>query len=351
MTINQLLDLVIERKASDLHLLVGYPPMIRVNGELQPVPAALPLTPSEIMSLILPLLSPTQKSVFDTTFELDFGFTFENKGRFRANIYKQQGEPSAALRLIPINIPAIESLGLPAVVTKLTQLRQGLILVTGPTGQGKSTTLAAFINKINNDRSSHIITIEDPVEYIYPKSKAIISQRELYLDTKTWGQALKSALREDPDVVLVGEMRDLETISSAITIAETGHLVLATLHTNSASQSIDRMIDVFPAHQQAQIRLQLSSVLEAVVSQRLIPTIIPGRALAVEILLKTPALSELIRSAKTPLIDNLIQTSGQLGMMTLETSLVDLVKDGKVSYETALSYCVRPDLFAKLMGR
>lgn len=346
-----MLELAIDRKASDLHLVVGFPPSLRINGDLQPIPGTLPLSSSELMSLILPLLSPTQKATFDTNFELDFGFSFENKARFRVNCYKQSGDPAAALRFIPIEIPAIETLGLPPIIPRLTQLRQGLILVTGPTGHGKSTTLASFINKINHDRPAHILTIEDPVEYVYPKAKAMVSQRELFLDTKGWAPALKSALREDPDVVLVGEMRDFETISAALTIAETGHLVLATLHTNSAAQSIDRMIDVFPANQQAQVRLQLSVVLEAILSQRLIPTISPGRALAAELLLKAPALSELIRSSKTPLIDNLIQTSGQLGMMTLETSLVELVKSGKVDYQTAIEYSLRPDLFAKLMGR
>ena len=266
------------------------------------------------------------------------------------NVFKEQGHLGVSLRLIPLLIPAMESLGLPPVVSKLTSLRQGLVLVTGPTGHGKSTTLAAMINQINMERSVHILTIEDPIEYVYPKAKGLVSQREMYLDTKSWPNALRAALREDPDVVLVGEMRDYETIAAAITVAETGHLVFATLHTNSASQSVDRIIDVFPVNQQSQIRLQLAVVLEAILSQRLVPTVNPGRVLAVELLLRTPALSELIRSSKAHLIDNLIQTSGELGMVNLETSLAKLVGAGKITMETAQGYSLRPDLLARLLG-
>ncbi len=351
MTLQQLLDITIERKASDLHLVVGYPPAIRVNTEIIPIEGAPSLSVAEIESLVIPLLSPTQKSVFTASFELDLGFTYGNKVRFRVNLYREQGFTAAAFRLIPLGVPKLEDLGLPAVAGELANLRQGLVLVTGPTGHGKTTTLAAFINKINQERSEHIITIEDPIEYVYPAGHSIISQREMFLDTKTWGAALRATLREDPDVVLVGEMRDLETISAAITVAETGHLVFATLHTNSAAQSIDRIIDVFPENQQSQIRLQLSSVLEAVISQRLIPTIEPGRVLATEVLLKNPALSELIRSAKTHLIDNLILTSAELGMVSLEGSLTALVKAGRINYEIAQQYSLRPALLAKLLAR
>lgn len=350
MNIQQLLEIAIERKASDLHLVVGYSPMLRIHGELIPIVGLPTLSNEEVIGLLSPLLTPAQKQSFDNTLELDFATALGDKGRFRVNIYKQQGNLSAALRLIPVTIPELEKIGLPQVVNKLVDLRQGLILVTGPTGHGKSTTIAALINKINQTRPTHILTIEDPIEYTYPKIKALVSQREILVDTKTWGNALRASLREDPDIVLVGEMRDLETIATAITIAETGHLVLATLHTNSAAQTIDRIIDVFPQMQQPQIRLQLGSVLEAIISQRLVPTVTPGRVLAIELLLKTPALSSIIRDGKTYLIDNLIQTSGELGMTSLESSLAKLVKTGQISLEVAQNYSIRPDLLAKLVA-
>lgn len=351
MNIQQLLDLTIERKASDLHLVVGYPPSLRINGELVPVVGAPALSDNDLSGLVVPVLSPVQKQVFDQTMELDFALPYLNKARFRVNIFREQGHLAAALRLIPLQIPELETLGLPLVVEKMVNLRQGLVLVTGPTGHGKSTTLAAMINKINLTRQAHILTIEDPIEYVFPKGKSLASQREMFLDTKNWPNALKAALREDPDVVLVGEMRDYETIAATITIAETGHLVFATLHTNSAAQSVDRIIDTFPSNQQGQIKIQLASILEAIISQRLIPTISPGRVLAVELLLKAPALSSLIRDSKTHLIDSLIQTSGELGMMTLENSLVALVRQGRITFEVAQNYSLRPDLLAKLMGR
>lgn len=350
MSIQQLLELAIERKASDIHLLIGFPPMLRIWGELVPVTGAPLLVEADIQGLMLPILTPVQKQVFDASSELDFGFTLPGKARFRVNVYKQQGSIAAALRTLALTIPTLESLGLPPVVEKLVTPRQGLILVTGPTGQGKSTTLAALLNKINLSRSTHILTIEDPIEYIYPKAKSIVSQREMFLDTRTWPNALRAALREDPDVVLVGEMRDYETIAATITVAETGHLVFATLHTNSASQSIDRIIDVFPQNQQPQVRLQMAEILEAVISQRLVPTITPGRTVATEILLKTPALGSIIRDGKSFMIDNLIQTSAELGMVSLESSLAALVRDGKISYEVAQAYALRPELLAKLTG-
>lgn len=350
MSIQQLLELAIERKASDIHLLIGSPPMLRVWGDLVPVTGAPILVEADIQGLILPILTPVQKQVFEASSELDFGFTFPGKARFRVNVYKQQGTIAAALRHLALTIPTLESLGLPPVVERLVTLRQGLILVTGPTGQGKSTTLAALLNKINLSRSTHILTIEDPIEYIYPRAKSIVSQREMFLDTRTWPNALRAALREDPDVVLVGEMRDYETIAATITVAETGHLVFATLHTNSASQSIDRIIDVFPQNQQPQVRLQMAEVMEAVISQRLVPTITPGRTLAAEILLKTPALGSMIREGKSFMIDNLIQTSAELGMVSLESSLAALVRAGKISYEVAQAYALRPELFARLTG-
>lgn len=349
MVIQQLLELTVARNASDLHLSVGFPPMIRVNGELFPVPGTENVSEAELTSLMEPLLSQAQKQIFQDKWELDFSFEYENKARFRINLYRQKGHPAASLRLIPFNIRPLEELGLPPGASKLADLRQGFILVTGPTGHGKSTTLAAFINKINLTRAAHIITVEDPVEYVYPPGKSLISQREMFKDTQGWGNSLRAALREDPDIVLVGEMRDLETISAAMTIAETGHLVFATLHTNSAAQSIDRIIDAFPENQQSQIRLQLASTLEAVISQRLVPTISPGRVLATEVLYATPAARSMIREAKTYMIDNLIQTSAELGMTTLENSLATLVKKGQISAEVAMKYVLRPELLSKLL--
>lgn len=349
MNIQQLLNLTIQRNASDLHLSVGFAPTLRVHGDLLPVPGELPLSSSQLDSLLLPLLSDIQQNIFKQTFELDFSFEFEGKARFRVNLFRQKGQTGAALRLIPYNIPLLAQLGFPVVVEKLLELEQGFILVTGPTGHGKSTALAAFINKINQTRAAHIITVEDPIEYVYPPGKSLIDQREMYSDTKSWANALRSALREDPDVVLIGEMRDLETIASAMTIAETGHLVFATLHTNSAAQSVDRIIDVFPQNQQPQIRLQLAATLEAILSLRLVPTILPGRILASEILIATPAIRNIIREGKSHLIDNTIETSAELGMQTLEKSLADLVKMGKISEEVALKYVLRPELLSKLL--
>ena len=350
MTIQQLLDLTIIRNASDLHLLVGEPPVLRINGELLSVSGVDKLTNEEIERLILPLLLSNQKEILLRDWELDLGLDFESKARFRINIYKQKGSMAAAFRLIPKSIRTLTETGLPPIITKIAELKQGFILVTGPTGHGKSTTLAAFINQINLHRNAHIITIEDPVEFVYPQGKALISQRELNSDTKNWDNALKSVLREDPDVVLIGEMRDLETMQAAMTIAETGHLVFATLHTNSASQTIDRIIDVFPVNQQPQVRVQLASVLEAVISQRLIPTINPGRVMAYELMFANAALRSIIREGKTYMIDNLIQTAAEQGMVNLETTLALLTREGKITAETAQNYALRPELVNKLLG-
>lgn len=349
MTINQLLEFTITKNASDLHLLVGFPPQIRLHGELQPVPGTEVLSKAEVDSLIIPLLAPAQKQIFERDLEFDFSFEFENKGRFRVNIYRQKGTTGVALRLIPLTIMNLDQLGVPKVIAKIADLKQGFILVTGPTGHGKSTLIASLIQKINTERAVHIVTIEDPIEYVYPPGKSLVSQRELYYDTKSWGNALRSVLREDPDVVLVSEMRDLETISSAMTVAETGHLVFATLHTNSAAQSVDRVVDVFPVNQQPQIRLQLASTLEAIISLRLVPTINPGRVMVTEILFATPAVRNMIRESKTYMIDNLIQTSAELGMVSLESSLTALVKSGQVSQEVAMKYALKPDLLGKLL--
>lgn len=349
MTIQQLLELTIIRNASDLHLVVGFLPLLRINGELLPVPGEEIIIPPKIDEFINSLVNQNQKLIFGDTKELDFSFDFKERGRFRINLYYQKGSPAASLRLIPSKIRNLDELGIPKVVGRLSDLKQGFILVTGPTGHGKSTTIAALINKINETRPAHIVTIEDPIEYVYPAGKSLISQREILSDTKGWNNALRAVLREDPDVVLIGEMRDLETVASAMTIAETGHLVFATLHTNSASQSIDRIIDVFPQNQQQQIRIQLASTLEAIISQRLISTINPGRVPAVEILFATPAVRNMIREAKTYLVDNLIQTSAELGMINLESSLAILVKNGKISAEIAIKYALRPELLSKLL--
>lgn len=349
MNIQQLLELTFARNASDLHLSVNYPPILRVHGELFSVPGSEIITPEQMQANVETILTKVQKQIFINTLELDFSLELPNRGRYRVNLFRQKGHPALSFRLIPKEIPLLSTLGFPKVVEKIPELKQGFVLVTGPTGHGKSTTLASFINKINLNRSEHILTIEDPIEYVYPPGKSLIDQREMFLDTQSWDNALKASLREDPNVVLIGEMRDLETMASAMTIAETGHLVFATLHTNSAAQSVDRIIDVFPEIQQPQIRLQLASNLEAILSLRLIPTIQPGRALASEILFANPAVRNLIREGKTYLIDNVIETSAELGMRLLERSLAELVKSGKISSDQASIYALRPDLLRKFL--
>ena len=354
MEIKELLSLTIKNKASDLHLLVGIPPTIRIDGILNPLSNYPPLTPELIESMIFSILRPHQKESLLANKELDFSFGFGggpygNEGRFRANVYFQRGYLSGAFRYLEPVIRTAEQLHLPPVVNQFPTLKQGFILVTGPTGHGKSTTLAAMINEINLTRPVHILTIEDPIEYVYPVGKSIISQREMGQDSHSWNYALRSALREDPDVVLVGEMRDPETISSAITIAETGHLVFSTLHTNSASQTIDRIIDSFPSSQQPQIKIQLAATLKGVVSQRLLPMINGGRIPAVEIMMGDNAIAANIRDGKTHLIDSIIETSQEQGMISLESSLSSLVASGSISLETAKAYSSRPeDLLRKV---
>lgn len=350
MTIFDILDLLITQEGSDVHIVAGMPPTLRVHGALIHVEGTPVLTGDMTKVLIEPLLTQEQKDYIKVNKELDFGYQFNDKGRFRINVYHAKDTLAAALRLIPAKVKTIEELQLPAVLHDFTTYRQGLILLTGPTGEGKSTTLAALIDEINNTRAEHILTIEDPIEFVYQSNKSLISQREVNHDTIGWEIALRSALREDPDIVLIGEMRDYETISSAITIAETGHLVFATLHTATAAQTIDRMIDVFPAHQQAQIRQQLAATVKVVASQRLLPRIDGGRYAALEIMVANAAVRNLIRESKTHQIDSVIQTSSESGMMLFEKHLVQLIQQGIISREIAIERAFRPDELHRLLG-
>ncbi len=347
--IEVLLEEVVKRRASDLHLQVGLPPMLRIDGALAPVPSTDPLTDDAVETLIFAILDEDQKQILLKDKEFDFSFAFGDMGRFRVNAFHERGNLAAALRLINNDILTIEQLGLPPIVNKFADYPRGLVLVTGPTGSGKSTTLAAMINKINSERAAHIITIEDPIEYTHRSKKSVIVQREVHYDTYSFSAALRSALREDPDVVLVGEMRDLETIASAITIAETGHLVFATLHTNSAAQSIDRMIDVFPPHQQPQIRAQLSNILAAIVSQRLVPAIGGGRIASAEIMIATPAVRNIIREGKAHQLDAVIQTGAEFGMQSMDKTLVQLIHSGTITYDEARNYAIDIDELDRLM--
>lgn len=349
MEIQQLLQLVIDKKASDLHLVVGIPPALRVDGELVRVSNEPLLSKEEAERIIKGVLNAEQLERVTVNKDIDFSLAFSQDARFRVNVYYQKGGIASAFRRIPLKVPTIDELKLPPICHNFTKLRQGFVLVTGPTGHGKSTTLAAILNEINQTSPVHILTIEDPIEFIFTPSQAIISQREMREDTHSWEIALRSALREDPDVVLVGEMRDHETISAALTIAETGHLVFATLHTNSAAQTIDRIVDVFPEEQQGQVRLQLSNVLEAVFSQRLLPKIEGGRIAAYEVLVASNAVKTAIRDGKTHQIDNIIQTSKELGMTTLESTLASYVREGIITLESAQSFSIRPEELMRLV--
>jgi len=355
MNIQELLAITINNKASDLHLLVDVPPTLRIDGSLVYISNWQALTKQDLETMIFSIINQDQKTVLLSNKELDFSFTFDdgsNKvlGRFRVNVYYQRGVISAAFRFLEANIKTLEDLHLPKILHDFANLKQGLVLVTGPTGHGKSTTLAAMINEINMNKACHILTIEDPIEYIYSNGKSIISQRAMGIDTHSWDLALRSSLREDPDVVLVGEMRDPETMAAAITIAETGHLVFSTLHTNSASQSIDRIIDSFQAAQQPQIKIQLAATLKGIVSQRLLPQISGGRIPSVEVLVGTSAVSSNIRDGKTHLIDSVIETSQDVGMITLESSLASLVLEGVISLETAKGYAIHQDSLLRMVG-
>jgi twitching motility protein PilT len=347
--IEVLLEEVVKKKASDLHLQVGLPPMLRVDGALMPVSGADALSDETVESLIFAILDEDQKQILLKDKEFDFSFAFGEMGRFRVNAFHERGNLAAALRLIPNEMLTVEQLGLPQIVNKFADYPRGLVLVTGPTGSGKSTTLAALVHKINNERAAHILTIEDPIEYTHKSKKSVVVQREVHYDTYSFSAALRSSLREDPDVVLIGEMRDLETIAAAITIAETGHLVFATLHTNSAAQSIDRMIDVFPPHQQPQIRSQLSNILMAICSQRLVPVIGGGRIASAEILIGTPAVRNIIREGKTHQLDAVIQTGAEFGMQSMDKTLVNLIHAGTISYDEARNYAIDIDELDRLM--
>lgn len=347
--IENLLEEVIKKKASDLHLQVGLPPMLRVDGKLIPATDSQTLNETAVEQLVFSILDPDQKQILLKDKEFDFSFAFGDLGRFRVNAYHERGNVAAALRLIPNEILSTEQLGMPAVVNSFADYPRGLVLVTGPTGSGKSTTIAALIDRINDERADHIITIEDPIEYTHTSKKSVVVQREVHYDTYSFSAALRSSLRQDPDVVLIGEMRDLETIAAAITIAETGHLVFATLHTNSAAQSIDRMIDVFPPHQQPQVRSQLSNILMAICSQRLVPAIGGGRIAAAEVLVATPAVRNIIREGKSHQLDAVIQTGADKGMQSMDRTLIGLVKAGTITYDDARMYAVDLEEFERLM--
>ncbi len=356
--IQEILQLVVDRAASDLHLKGNQPPIVRIGGKL--IRTSLPsLNKDDVQRLIFSMLTAEQRKTVEQTYELDCGVQIDGLGRFRLNVYKDRGSYAAALRVVANTIPSFEELGLPPIVRELLSKPRGLLLVTGPTGSGKSTTLAALIDSINQNRAEHILTIEDPIEFLHQDKKCVISQRELGKDTKSFPNALRAALREDPDVILVGEMRDLETIHLALTAAETGHLVFATVHTSSAPQTIDRVIDVFPPEQQQQIRVMLSNGLIAVLSQTLLSrtadqagesAVTKGRALALEILINTSAIANLIREAKTPQLYSTMQMGGQLGMQTLEASLANLVKSGTVALAEALAKSSRPDELERLVA-
>jgi twitching motility protein PilT len=354
MILEELLQLVFDQRASDLHLSPGLPPVIRVDGKLLRTEYP-PMTNEDCQRLIFNMLTNEQRRVLEQNWDLDCSYGVSGLGRFRVNVYKDRGFYAAALRSIATEVPSFEQLKLPDVVREIAERPRGLVLVTGPTGSGKSTTLAAMIDFINRNRAEHILTIEDPIEYIHTSKRSVVHQRELGQDTRSFENALRAALREDPDVILVGEMRDLETISLALTAAETGHLVLATLHTSSAMQTVDRIVDVFPAGQQQQIRVQLSNSLVAVFSQSLLPKLNEfkektGRVMAQEIMVVTPAIANLIREGKSAQIYSAIQTGAQHGMITLETALKDLYQQGFVTMEDALGKTSRPEDFKRLVG-
>lgn len=349
--LKEILEMAAKEGASDLHLAVGRKPTLRIDGALVPLEKESIITPEAAEGLIMELLRPDQKEKFLREKQIDFAYSFEDKVRFRVNVYYQRGYLAAALRLIPAKIKTIEELGLPPLLHDFTKLSQGFILVVGPAGHGKSTTLAAMLDEINHTRSDHIITIEDPIEYIFTQDRSIVSQREVGIDTISFHDGLKTILRQDPDVIMVGEMRDTESISTAMTAAETGHLVFSTLHTNSASQTIDRIIDSFPPAQQGQVISQLAATLVAIVSERLVPRTSGGRIPAMEVMIVNPAIRNLIRERKVYQIDLVIETSLQEGMITLNRSLANLIKQKEISLEEGELYSLNPAELRILLER
>jgi twitching motility protein PilT len=342
---------MVEVRASDVHLTPGFPPAIRVRGRITPIEDYAPLTPQDTREIVYSLLNDSQRKKFENNMQLDFAYAIPNVARFRVNCFFQRGAISAAFRLIPAEIQSLDSLGLPAVLEEFCRKPRGFVLVTGPTGSGKSTSLASMVDLINAEREEHILTIEDPIEFLHTHKKCIVNQREIGADAVDFAGALKSALREDPDVILVGEMRDLETISTALTAAETGHLVFATLHTQSTSQTVDRIIDVFPPHQQQQVRMQLSIALQGIVTQQLLPTADgSARVVATEVLVPTPAVRNLIREGKTHQIYSAIQTSGSVGMQTMDANLVQLVRMGKITRSLAEQRSAVPEELKRLLA-
>ncbi len=341
MSYQEIVERAISEEASDIHLTVGYRPMIRVDGNLKTLNAR-EVTPEEMLQYCSVITEKRSDIVLDKITQADLSYTYKDR-RFRVNIFRMMGNLSVVARLIPQRIKTIDELALPQITKELCKVPAGLVLLTGPTGSGKSTTLAAMLNHINNSRAEHIVTLEDPIEFVYPKGQSLIDQRELGQDFESWTSALRSILRQDPNVVLVGEMRDYETISSTITVAETGHLVFATLHTNSAAQTIDRIIDVFPENQQDQVRTQLAQVITAIVAQRLVPLPGGGRKAVHEILVATPAVKNAVREGQTHQIDNMIQTGQDYGMITMEKSLVEMIRKGEISIDTAKEVSIKPD--------
>ena len=349
--LSDLLKQLVEKNGSDLHLVVASPPMTRVHGELEPLPLA-PLTAADTKLLAYSVMTDSQKQKLETDLQIDFSFGLKGLARFRANVFHQRGSVGAVFRVIPIEIKSFEQLRLPQVVARLCERPRGLVLVTGPTGSGKSTTLAAMLDRINATKPHHILTIEDPIEFVHQHQRSIVNQREVEADTPSFGQALRVALRQDPDVVLIGEMRDLETIEAALRIAETGHLTFATLHTNSAASTINRIVDVFPSHQQAQIRAQLSLVLEGILSQSLLPKMGGGRVMAMEILIPNPAIRNLIREDKVHQIYSSMQTGqDKFGMQTFNQSLMQLVLTRQIAEATALNASSLPEELQEMLRR